>query len=83
MSTIELLVRGRFVALPGAIATKLAANAWEIAVPISPAVQRWVRDAQNPEAWDGQIFALDGRETEPAVGAGGTRDEVKVTVLLF
>jgi hypothetical protein len=81
---IELLVRRRFVVLPGATARALAGNAWELSLPLS-AVQPLVRDATEPEAWDGAIFLLDGRETEPAVGCGTggsgvTRESVKVTV---
>jgi hypothetical protein len=78
---IELLVRRRFVAVPGAVAHPLAGNAWELHLPLA-SVQRLVKDATRPEVWDGAIFLLDGRETEPAVGSGVTHDSVKVTVWL-
>jgi hypothetical protein len=81
MPTVALLVRGRFVPLD-AEAVHIAANAWEIRIPATPAVERLVRRAADPVAWDGAIFALDGRETEPAVGSGIVPGGVKVSVLL-
>jgi len=83
MPKIELLHRNRFVALPDATASKVAANAWTLTIPLTDAVRRLVSRADDPEAWDGAVFLLDGRETEPAVGSGGGPERITVTVLVF
>ncbi|MEQ1508734.1 MAG: hypothetical protein ABMB14_41285, partial [Myxococcota bacterium] len=69
--TIELLHRNRFVAVPGAAARKVAANVWTLQIPVTDAIRRLVPRADDPEAWDGAVFSLDGKETDPAVGSGG------------
>jgi hypothetical protein len=83
MPTVELLHRNRFVPLEGATATPIAANAWTVRIPLTEAIRRLVRRADDPEAWDGAVFALDGQETAPAVGSGGGPAGITVTVLVL
>lgn len=78
--TIELLVRGRFVDLPGATATPVAGNGWSIRIPDPGSSSRRTRRGPALEDWDGAVFALDGEETQPGVGTGGGADHVLVTV---
>lgn len=78
---IELLHRNRFIALAGATLAPIAANAWSIRIPLTPAVRRLVRDAERPESWDDAIFAVDGEELQPAVGTSADAGAVTVTVL--
>jgi hypothetical protein len=82
-TSIEVLHRGRFWPLPGASATKIAANAWEITIPIDDAVRRFAKSPGDPSAWDDAVFAIDGVQTEPAVGSGGGGDAVRVTALVL
>ena len=41
-------------------AARITANAWSLTVPLTDAVRRLVPRADDPEAWDGAVFALDG-----------------------
>lgn len=83
MPTIELLHRDRPVLLPSATASQVAANAWTLTIPLDDAVRRLVPRAGDPEAWDGAVFLLDGRQTEPAVGSGAGPTRITVTVLVL
>lgn len=77
---IEVLVRGRFVELPEARARAVAGNAWEIDIPDVGTLKRKTRRGDRPEDWDGAVFLVDGRETEPGIGSGGRGGTVTVSV---
>lgn len=80
---IEILVRNRFVELPGAAAERTRANAWEVRVPTTPEIARAMRRKQvDLEAFDGATFAIDGQESIQAVGTSERGGEVIVSVLL-
>lgn len=83
MPAVEVLHRSRFQPLPSATAEKIAANAWEIVIPIDDAVRRVSKNPADPTSWDGAVFSIDGVQTEPAVGSGGGADAVRVTVLVL
>ena len=83
MPRIELLHRRRWVALADASARNVAANAWTLTIPLTDAVRKLVPRADDPEAWDGAVFQLDGKEAEPAVGSGVGPTGITVTVLVF
>lgn len=65
---VGLLVRGRFVALPGAAARAIAGNAWEIRVPRSPEAERLL--GRGLAKLDGAVLLIDGQQTEPALISG-------------
>lgn len=71
------------MALPGASAVRVAANAWNVTIPLTDAVRKLVPRADDPAAWDGAVFALDGREAEPAIGSGSGPAGITVTVLVL
>ena len=79
---VEWYVRGRFVELPGARATRIRANAWEVLVPRSPEVRRAMRADPTPEAFDGGVMGLGEHESQQVMGAGERDGCVVVTVLL-
>jgi hypothetical protein len=78
--TVELLVRGRFVPLPGATVERVAGNAFTVRIPDPDALRRRTRRGANPEDWDGAVFSLDEVETEPGLGSGLDRGAVLVSV---
>ncbi|HHO54648.1 MAG TPA: hypothetical protein ENK18_28170 [Deltaproteobacteria bacterium] len=80
---IELLHRGRFFPVEDASARALSSNAWELRLPITSAVHARTRRRPDPEDWDGAIFALQGAQTEPAVGSGRDRGAIYLTVLVL
>ena len=80
MATVEVVHRNRFVAIPGATAKEIRGDAWEIRIPALDPIHGKTRRKPTPEGWDGAVFAIDGRETAPAVGSGTERDGVVVTV---
>lgn len=82
MSVVELLVRNRFVSLPGATARRGQANAWELVIPRDEAVARLIRGPVTLEAFDGATFAIDGVESLQAIGAGEDARVVRVTALM-
>lgn len=83
MTTVELLVRTRFLPLPGATARRVGANAWEVHIPRTEAVARLARRGLDPEDWDGAVFAIDGEQTEPAVASGADEAALKVAALVL
>lgn len=80
---VELLVRNRFFSLPGVVATQLAANAWELAIPRTDDVRKLSKRGDDPEAWDEAIFSIDGVQSEPAIGSGFDATTIRVTVLVL
>jgi len=72
MPAVELLVRNRFLTIPGTTARFVAANAWEISVPRDDTTARLSRRTLDPEAWDTAVFSLDGVQAHEAVGSGIT-----------
>ena len=83
MPVVEVLHRSRFFPLPSAVAERIAANAWEIRIPIDDTVRRVSKTPADPASWDGAVFSIDGVQTEPAVGSGGDATAVRVTVLVL
>lgn len=81
--TVEVVHRNRFVPIPGATAVRIADNAWQIRLPVGDAIHNTVRRKPTPEAWDDAVFAIDGAETEPAMGSGIDGKHVVVTALIF
>ena len=79
---IHVLHRGSFLAIPAAQATQVAHNAWEISIPSDDPVHDKTRRNPTAEAWDDAIFLVDGVETQPAIGSGETRREVRVSVFV-
>lgn len=77
---ISVLVRGRFVDLPGAVATPIAGNGWQVRIPDPASLSRRTRRGGAVEDWDGAVLLIDEQETQPAVGSGGGKDHVVVTV---
>jgi hypothetical protein len=80
---IEVVHRGRFVALPTATARLVGPNAWEIRIPTSDPAFGSLRRTPTAEAWDGVVFSIDGIESEPATGSGEGPDHVVVVALTF
>ena len=79
MPKIEILRRNRFVELEGATAEKVAANAWEVAIPRDTT---GFRKAITPETFDDAVFAIDEVESVFAIGSGTRKGAVLVSVLL-
>lgn len=80
---VEVRVRNRFVAVPGAEARRAAANTWEVRVPRTAEVARAlrVRDV-TLEAFDDAVVAIDGQTSTQALGSGETAAHVVVTVVI-
>jgi hypothetical protein len=79
---VEWLVRGRFVALPGATAKHLRANVWEVEVPVTEAVAYAMRTEVTPEAFDDGVMVVGEHESMQVLGAGMRGPRVLVTVLV-
>lgn len=80
---VTLVVRGRFQPLPSATLTKVSTNAWSVRIPKGDPIHAAARRPATPEGWDGAIFALDGKEAEPALGSGEDASAVVLTLLVF
>jgi len=79
MPKVEILQRNRFVIIDGATAEKVAANAWQVAIPTDA---KAFRKAITPESFDDAVFAIDEVESIYAIGCGTRKGVVLVSVLL-
>lgn len=81
--TIEAWVRGRFVAIPGATAERIRANAWTVRVPRTQEAARALRVKQvSLSSLDELVLSLDEVESTMAVVSGENERFVEVSVLL-
>jgi len=80
---VSVLGKGRFEKLSDVQITAVGPNAWELDIGLAGMDPKRVRRGPNPEDWDGAIFLLDDRETEPALGSGQAKGRVKVTVFVL
>ena len=80
---VELLVRGRFETLEAAKTKSVGPNVWELEIPHDDPGLKRARMGRRAEDWDGAVFAIDGVESEPAVGSGDSERSVRVTVYLL
>lgn len=79
---IELLVKGRFRPVPGAVAKQVGSNVVQVRVPKSEEVRRLLRSLVSPEAFDEAVWLVGEEESIQSVGAGEDASSVEVTVLL-
>ena len=77
---IQVLHRNHFVEIRSAALKKLAGNCWEVSIPVDDPVHKRVRRPATAEGWDGAVFLIDDKESEPAVGSGESPREIRVTV---
>ncbi|MEN0067842.1 MAG: hypothetical protein AAGA48_37280 [Myxococcota bacterium] len=77
----ELLIRRRFMAVPGLTATRVGANVLRVRVPKRDDVERMLRTAITPEAFDDATWALGDDESVQSLGSADFPDHVEVTVL--
>lgn len=78
---VEFLHRNHFRPLPGAKATRIRANAWEVVVPDDEAIRKLIRGALTPESFDDAVIAINGDESVQCMGSGTRKGAVVVTVL--
>ena len=83
MAKLEVVHRNRFVPVTDATVVEIAGGAWEIRIPVGSAIHNTTRRKPTPEGWDEAIFAIDGEETQPAMGSGANKSHVVVTALIF
>ncbi len=80
---VELLVKGRFFEVDGAVVKSVGPNVVEITVPLESRGAQRSRRGATAEAWDEAIFVVDGAEAQTAVGCGEGRGSVRVSVVLL
>lgn len=78
----ELLHRGRFQPVPGAVAEQTGPNVYCVVVPKSEAVRGLLRQTITPETFDDAVWLIDDEESLQSLGTSETDDHVEVTVLL-
>lgn len=83
MAKLEVVHRNRFVPMTEATVAEIAGGAWEIRIPVASPIHAKTKRAATPEGWDEAIFAIDGVETQPAMGSGSNKTHVVVTALIF
>lgn len=81
--SISVLHRGRFHEIPGARVDQVSRNTWEIAIDVGDPIHKKVRRDPTAEGWDGAVFLIDDRESEPAVGSGENAREVRVSAFVI
>ncbi len=80
---VHVLHRGRFFEIDAASATQVASNAWEITIPVDDPIHGKTRRAPTAEGWDEAVFLVDGTETQPGVGSGENKREVRVSAFVI
>lgn len=80
MPTLTVVVRGRFQPLDVPL-RRDGPNVWTVLLPKSHPVHAAARRAPTLDGWDGAIFALDGREADPAIGSAETAATLELTLL--
>lgn len=79
---LEVLVRNRLCALPGATLRRVRANVLEVTIPRTEAVARVLRRSTVDLAcFDDVSFYLNGEPCLQALGSGESPDAVVVTVV--
>jgi len=73
---LAVLHRNRFLPLNDADVTQVGPNAYQVRIPTGSPMHKKLRRPATAEGWDGAIFLIDGRETEPAMGSGEGADIV-------
>ena len=83
MSTaVQILIRGTFKPLPGATATHVAANAWEVRVPKSEAVARTLRGTPTMAGFDEAVVLIGDEESVQCLATRESGAAVWLSVLL-
>jgi hypothetical protein len=77
---IEVLHRNRFREVADATAERISGNAWTVRIPTDSRIHGQIKRAPTAEGWDGAVFFIDGRETEPGLGSGTRRGFVEISV---
>ncbi len=78
-----MLVRNRYVPIPGAVARRGVANTWEVRIPRTAEVARALRvPTVSLEAFDGAEFSVEGVASTQAIGCSETDDVVVVTLVM-
>ena len=80
---ISVLFRGRFFEIPAARVEKVGANVWEIAIDVGDPIHKRVRREPTAEGWDEAVFLIEDKESEPAVGSGENKREVRVSAIVI
>lgn len=79
---ILVLVRNKFVEVPGALARHITANVWEVRLDRDEATRRLLRRDITVDGFDDAVFLVGGVESIQAMGSSETPEAVVVTVLL-
>lgn len=76
---IEVLHRNRFRPVPDASVEAISGNAWTVRIPTDSRIHTEIKRSPTPEGWDGAVFFIDGKETEPSLGSGVRRGFVEIS----
>lgn len=76
---VEVLHNGSFRPIEGATFEEISSNAWTVSIPVHDPIHGRVRRRPTAEGWDGAVFFIDGVETEPALGSGLKRGQIKIS----
>lgn len=82
MPTVSVLHRRRVVALPDAVATKLAGNAWQVVLPREGALAAALRKPVTFDALDQLVLLIGDAESVQVVGSAEDDRSLTATVLL-
>jgi len=64
--TVEILHQGSFRLLPGVVAKRICANAWEVTIPRDEAAKKLLRGKLKLEDFDEAVLLIDGVERPSA-----------------
>ena len=81
--TVQILQGNRFRDLPGAVATHVTGNAWEVSIPRTPATERHAgKKGWRLEAFDDAVLLIDDTESMQVIGTRTEGETLVVTALL-